>query len=130
MKRINEVSKESGISIDTLRYYERIGLITDIARNKSGHRCYDDDDIGWINLLICLRGTGMSIADMQRFAQLVRGTDATIPARIALLQQHRADVEAHIALLVNQLDAIDVKLGHYLEHMEQEHEANIGAIGD
>lgn len=121
MKSIKQVSMESGISVDTLRYYERIGLITDIERNGSGHRCYSNDDVGWIDLLICLRGTGMSIADMQRFAQLVRGTEATIPARIALLQEHRTQVEAHIATLVNQLQAIDGKLMHYLNQMENQH---------
>lgn len=116
MKTIKEVSTKTGLSIDTLRYYERIGLIDNIARNGSGHRCYSDDDVGWISLLLCLRETGMSIADMQRFAELLRGSEENIPERIRLLQDHKTAVLHRIAAMQEKLKAIDHKITIYLNH--------------
>ena len=112
---IGEVSERIGLSIDTLRYYEQIGLLVDVARNTSGHRCYNDDDIKWLDLLVCLRTTGMSISDMQRFAELVRAGDQSISARIALLRKHRQNVLNKIVLMEQKLVAVDGKINYYEE---------------
>ncbi len=114
---ISEVSKQIGLSIDTLRYYERIGLLVNIDRTSSGHRCYSVDDIGWLNLLVCLRTTGMSIADMQRFSQLVRASDTTKPERIILLREHRQNVLNKIALMQQKLMIVDGKIEHYTKQV-------------
>ncbi len=70
--RIGEVAARSGVSLDTLRYYERVGLLDGIARTPGGRRVFDDDDIAWLHILRCLRDTGMPIAQMRRYADLCR----------------------------------------------------------
>ena len=103
----------SGFSLDTLRYYERIGLIEPVRRAAGGHRRYSDDDIGWLDMLRCLRGTGMPIAQMQTFAELVRAGDTTITNRLALLEEHDAAVEAEIARLTELRRKVQEKIAYY-----------------
>lgn len=115
---ISEVSERTGLSADTLRYYERIELLVDIGRNSSGHRCYDTDDLSWLNLLMCLRTTGMPISDMLRFAELVRGGDCTKPERLALLRTHRQNVLATIASMQEKLTVVEGKITKYAKQVE------------
>ena len=83
---IQQVAELTGLSIDTLRYYERIGLLEKVGRAPSGHRRYRQRDIDWIGLLINLRETGMPLSEMLHFAQLRRQGDATAPERLLLLE--------------------------------------------
>jgi DNA-binding transcriptional MerR regulator len=76
-----QVAEQTGFSLDTLRYYERIGLLDDIARNSGGQRVFTEDDVAWLRILRCLRDTGMPIARMVRYAELARGTTATSTTR-------------------------------------------------
>lgn len=110
---IGEVAQRTGLSIDTLRYYERIELLVDIQRTTSGHRCYSEEDIGWLDLLICLRTTGMPIADMQRFAHLVRAGDHSKPERAELLREHRRNVLEKIDAMQKKLEIVDGKIAYY-----------------
>ena len=93
-----EMAERTCVSLDTLRYHERVELIIDIERGASGHRRYSAGDVGWVDVLRCLRTTGMPIARMQQFAELCRmaGTEAR---RLDLLVEHRDDVVASIAEL-------------------------------
>ena len=116
---IGEVSEQTGLSVDTLRYYERSDLLVDIGRNGSGHRYYSDADLTWLNLLVCLRSTGMPIADMLRFAKLVRQGDETIGNRLELLSLHRESVLSNIAQMQRKLSVIDQKIEIYTG-LEQE----------
>jgi len=68
-----QVAERSGFSLDTLRYYERIGLLNRLERTSSGHRRFGEDDLEWLEVLRCLRETGMPIAQMRRYAELARG---------------------------------------------------------
>lgn len=79
-----------------MRYYERIELVTEIERAPSGHRRYTEDDVSWLDLLVCLRTTGMSIADVSLFAELVRAGKRTEPDRIKLLESHRKSVRERL----------------------------------
>ncbi|MEU5881496.1 MerR family transcriptional regulator [Spirillospora sp. NPDC047279] len=108
-----ETAQKSGFSIDTLRYYEKIGLLSDIARNSSGRRVFSDDDLAWLGMLRCLRDTGMPIAEMLRYSELARGGDETIVERLALLRAHDQRVEAQIGLLRSQQAHIQWKIGYY-----------------
>ncbi|MFC6082086.1 MerR family transcriptional regulator [Sphaerisporangium aureirubrum] len=108
-----QAAEETGFSLDTLRYYERIGLLTPIERNAAGQRRFTDDDIGWLGMLRCLRGTGMPIAEMLRFAKLVRAGDHTVEDRIAVLEEHDRTVEAQIASLREKQSAIQFKIRYY-----------------
>ncbi|TWE20853.1 DNA-binding transcriptional MerR regulator [Kitasatospora atroaurantiaca] len=105
--------EESGFSLDTLRYYERIGLLGTVERSSSGHRRFTQDDLEWLGMLRCLRETGMPIAEMFRFAELVRAGEETYPERLAVLEEHNEQVEAQIANLRQQQRLIHAKIGFY-----------------
>ena len=108
-----QVAERTGFSLDTLRYYERIGLLERIDRSTTGQRIFSDADLSWLGLLRCLRGTGMPIAAMLRFAELTRSGDGTITERLALLEQHDREVEEKIELLQVQQRRIREKICWY-----------------
>ena len=110
---IADLARESGFSVHTLRYYERIGLLEPIARNDSGHRVYDVFAVEWVTLLRNLRDTGMPIRTMQEFATLVRQGQTTVPERIRVLEEHRASILEQIAVLSEALERVNDKLDHY-----------------
>jgi DNA-binding transcriptional MerR regulator len=94
-----EVAERTGFSLDTLRYYEKIGLLVSIARSPGGQRVFTDDDVAWLGILQCLRETGMPIERMLRYAKLARGGDETFAERLSLLEEHDREVEERIAQL-------------------------------
>ena len=110
---IQEVTKATGLSTHTLRYYERIGLIHPIEREQNTRRCYTADDVGWINFLLKLRATGMSIRDMQKYAELQRQGDETLPDRLEMLKALRDKVESHMDELNEHLKLIYYKIEIY-----------------
>ena len=109
----SQAAEKSGFSLDTLRYYERIGLLDDIERAPSGHRRFRDDDLEWLGILRCLRDTGMPIAQMRRYAELARRGQATLAERLNLLTEHNARVQQQIALLQAQQQHLREKIGWY-----------------
>lgn len=109
----SETSRRSGFSLDTLRYYEKIGLLADVARTSGGRRVFTDDDLGWLTLLRCLRDTGMPIAQMCRYAELARDGDYTAEERMRLLEEHAGVVERQIELLRNQQQHLHEKIAYY-----------------
>lgn len=117
---IAEVVERTGLSRDTLRYYEKAGLIGAVDRSSGGKRRYASADLAWLEFLLRLRATGMSIADMQRFAELRRGGGRTIADRLTLLRQHRIGVDRHIADLHDHLAALAQKIDLY-ESLLDEH---------
>jgi DNA-binding transcriptional MerR regulator len=110
---IQEVVQATGLSAHTLRYYERVGLIHPIDREQNSHRRYTSDDVGWIDFLTKLRATGMSIKDMQRYAELQRRGEETLPERVEMLKALRNNVEAHMDELNEHLKLIYYKIEIY-----------------
>ncbi|AXI77446.1 MerR family transcriptional regulator [Peterkaempfera bronchialis] len=110
---IGEVAARSGLTAHTLRWYERIGLLERIDRSYSGQRRYSDKDLGWLAFLGKLRLTGMSVADMVRYAELVRAGDHTFAERHELLRAHREEVRQRITDLQTTLAVLDHKIGFY-----------------
>lgn len=108
-----EAVAKSGFSLDTLRYYERVGLLDRVARTPGGQRVFSDDDLAWLGILRCLRDTGMPIADMQRYADLARGGDETAAERMALLEEHDRRIEDRIASLRDEQRHIRGKIEWY-----------------
>src|SRR5512147_1178003 len=96
---IQEVSEATGLSAHTLRYYERIGLIHPIEREDNTRRLYTEQDVGWIDFLLKLRATGMSVKEMQKYAELQRQGDDTLPQRVEMLKSLRQSVEARMSEL-------------------------------
>ena len=110
---IAQAAQRSGLSIDTLRYYERIGLVDPPARDSGGRRSYSEEDLGWLAFVTRLRTTGMPIRMMREFAQLRHGGDLTAGRRKQILVEHRNDVRARIAELQTCLEVLDYKIDHY-----------------
>lgn len=109
---IHEVAAQTGLSVHTLRYYERIGLLDPVGRASSGHRRYMAGDIVWITFLQCLRKTGMSIRQMQAYAALRRQGELSIPARLALLEEHYRQIQENMRELESYLKMVERKIQH------------------
>jgi len=112
-RTIQDAAAETGVSRDTLRYYERIGILPGISRSKSGHRRFSDDDMGWIKLVQCLRATGMPIEDLHAYAELAQQGDATAPQRLRLLQDHRRRINEDMQELAIALELVERKIAGY-----------------
>ncbi|UMG93283.1 MerR family transcriptional regulator [Nocardioides sp. TF02-7] len=117
---IAEAAARLGLTTDTLRYYERDDLLLrPVPRASSGHRRYASTDLRWIELVTCLRATGMPIRDIRRYAALVRAGDGTEPERLRMLHAHRELVLRQLAEVTAHLDAIDHKIGLYEDRLQQ-----------
>lgn len=108
-------SEETGLSIDTLRYYERIGLIDPVERATNGHRRYNERDLRRVDFLKRVRATGMSISEMQRYVDLFRTGEATIVERRVMLEHHRQVVQEQIHELCETMALLDTKINGYIE---------------
>ena len=111
---IAEAARRTGVSVHTLRYYERAGLVvTAVDRTASGRRRYHQLDLDWIVICTRLRATGMPIKTIRRYAQLVSAGPGNEQERLALLEAHRADVTAKLAEIQENLELIDHKIDVY-----------------
>lgn len=117
---ISEVAEATGLSTHTLRYYERAGLmLAPVDRASSSHRRYTEADIAWVGFLTKLRSTGMPIAVVAEYAELVRRGDVTTADRLELLQRHRISVLAQLEEVTQSLAAIDKKIALYEEKVSE-----------
>ncbi|MFF7265204.1 MerR family transcriptional regulator [Streptomyces sp. JV178] len=112
---ISEVVTLTGLTAHTLRWYERIGLMPHIDRSHTGQRRYRNRDLDWLDLVGKLRLTGMPVADMVRYAELVREGDHTYAERFDLLKSTRDDVLSRIAELQDTLAVLDRKISFYAD---------------
>ncbi|MFI5698377.1 MerR family transcriptional regulator [Kribbella sp. NPDC051586] len=108
-----EASERTGLSLDTLRYYERLGLFGPVRRNSGGQRVYSEHDVAWVGLLVCLRRAGLGMTDLQRFMGSLRkhsnGTDGVID----LLESHRDRLRDELAKMNLALGVLEDKLDYY-----------------
>lgn len=123
--KIGELSRRTGLSTHTIRYYERIGLLPKADRDHAKQRDYDHDIIGWITFLGHMKAIGMPLAAMQHYASLREEGPATMAQRRMLLEAHRIKVRSHIAALQNNLTLLDAKISAY-GVLEQEYALNQG----
>jgi len=113
---ISEVAEATGLSTHTLRYYERAGLMLEpVDRASSTHRRYSESDVNWVLFLTKLRATGMPIARVKEYVELVRKGDRTTADRLELLLRHRITVLAQLDEITQSLAAIDKKITLYKE---------------
>lgn len=111
--RIGEFSQATGLSPDTLRYYEKIGLMTAPLRDHGGQRVYQPRDLDWARFVVRLRDTGMPVAEMCRYARARAEGAQTAPERRALLAAHRDRVRARLTVLTECLSVLDAKITGY-----------------
>lgn len=112
---ITEVSKRYDLSADTLRYYERIGLIPPVNRNKSGIRDFTEEDCKWVEFIKCMRGAGLSIEVLTEYVQLFQQGNSTIKARKQLLVEQRSQLISRIEEMKETLNRLDAKIDGYEE---------------
>ncbi|MBS1155173.1 MAG: putative transcriptional regulator, MerR family [Proteobacteria bacterium] len=115
---IREVAQATGLSAHTLRYYERIGLLSPVGRDAGGRRRFAARDLDWIAFLQRLRSMGMPIREMCEYAALRRDGDSTLAARRILLQKHFDRVRQEIALLEESANVLEAKIKLYGEMEE------------
>ena len=113
--RIAEAASKSGLSIDTIRYYERSGILPEIRRGPDGQRLFSSENVEWLSLLSSLRDTGMSTETMRRFAALYRAGDHTIPERKEILVAHSERLKKRRADLDRCEELLAYKISIYEE---------------
>ena len=114
---IAEVSRKYDISADTLRYYERIGLIPPVPRTRGGLRDYGEESCGWIQLMKCMRAAGVQIEALIEYVDLFQQGDATLDARKALLVEQRDQLVSRLAEMQASLDLLNQKIDRYEQGM-------------
>ena len=119
--KISEVAQRTGLTPDTLRFYERIRLIPPPPRDAGGRRDYDAAALDWIAFLVRLNATGMKQADRIRYAALRQRGDGTAAERRRMIEAHRETVRGQIALLTETLGFLDAKIETY-HRIEADHD--------
>ena len=112
---ITEVSKRYELTADTIRYYERIGLIPRVNRNKSGIRDFTEEDCRWVEFIKCMRGAGLSIEILTEYVNLFQEGSSTVKARKELLIEQRNQLADRIREMQETLDRLDRKIDGYEE---------------
>ena len=112
---ITEVSKRYELNADTIRYYERIGLIPHVNRNKSGIRDFTEEDCRWVEFIKCMRGAGLSIEILTEYVNLFQEGSSTVKARKELLIEQRNQLADRIREMQETLDRLDRKIDGYEE---------------
>lgn len=112
---IAEVSSRYNISADTLRYYERIGLIPAVHRSKSGIRDYNEDDCNWVEFVRCMRSAGIQIEALIEYVALFQQGDSTSAARLQILQEQRDQLAKRIEEMKATLERLNYKVKRYEE---------------
>jgi len=110
---IREVSERYGLSADTLRYYERVGLIPPVPRTGSGVRNYDAASLGWVELIKCMRSAGVGIEALTEYCRLFQLGEETLEARKALLVEQRRQLRERMEDMRKSLDRLNMKIENY-----------------
>ncbi|MBR3016699.1 MAG: MerR family transcriptional regulator [Clostridia bacterium] len=124
MYSIQDVSKKTGLSAHTLRYYEKEGLLPPVERSPGGFRQYTDEDLEALGLICCLKKTGMSLHEITRFVALTHEGEQTLKERVELLREHRENVIARMAEMQKYLDKVTWKLNFFTEKLRAYEQKN------
>ncbi|MCZ8520933.1 MULTISPECIES: MerR family transcriptional regulator [Paenibacillus] len=110
---IKEAAQQAGLMPHTLRFYEQEGLLPNVRRDDHGNRIFEPHDMGWLELITCLRATGMPVSEIKRMVELTREGDGTIPERKRILAQHRSAMLEKMNELQHATRKIDDKMQWY-----------------
>ena len=115
---IKEVSEQYDISKDTLRYYEKVGMIPPVNRNASGVRNYTEEDLKWVSLAKCMRSAGLPVEALAEYVRLFRQGDETIPARLNLLLEQKEVLNSQLKQIETTLQRLDAKIARYEDSLK------------
>lgn len=110
---IKEVCEKFGITPDTLRYYERVGVIPEVRRTKGGIRDFSEEDINWVENAVCMRSAGVPIEMLIEYVRLFQLGDSTIEARKNLLVEARVEVQKQLDKFQSTMDRLNYKISRY-----------------
>ncbi len=113
-RSIGDTARATELTEDTLRYYEREGIVGPIDRDGSGHRRYSDNDVAWIGVVTCLRDAGLGISDLRQFTALLK-SDGEPAERSEFLRGRRDELVRQAHALAAAIDVLDDKIEHYRE---------------
>jgi len=110
---IKQVSEQYGITQDTLRYYEKAGLIPEVTRTSGGIRDYQPEDIGWVELVLCMRNAGLPMSSIAEYRRLYQQGESTIPQRLKLLTDQRTELLGMKQQIEQTLERLNYKISVY-----------------
>lgn len=110
---IAEVSRNYDISTDTLRYYERIGLLPPVTRRSNGIRDYSEEDLNWVSLIKCMRAAGVEVEALIDYVTLYQMGSQTCEERKQILIEQRERLRERMAVMQESLDRLDYKIENY-----------------
>ena len=115
---IKEGSEKFGITQDTLRYYEKAGILPKVARKPGGARDYRPEDLDWVEHMVCLRRAGMPVESLVEYLQLCQKGDGTFPERLLLLKEQRKNLQRQQEKLQDAMERLDFKIFRYQAAVE------------
>lgn len=110
---VGEMAKKLGVAPSTLRYYDQEGLLPFVERSEGGIRVFKESDYEWLQVIGCLKKTGMQLRDIKSFIEMAMQGDETIEPRLALITKQKAAVQAQIAELEETLRTLEFKEWYY-----------------
>jgi DNA-binding transcriptional MerR regulator len=110
---INQIAAKLGLSTSTLRYYDKEGLLPTLKRTETGIRIFGETDLQWLELICCLKNSGMSIAEIKHFMNLCLQKEDTFEERKEVLEKHKKLILEQMEVLQNSLCIVNYKIDHY-----------------
>ena len=120
---IGQAAERAGLSADTLRYYDKQGLLPFVARAENGYRVFTEEDFAWLDTIACLKGTGMELKDIRTFIRWCMQGDSTLQNRLDLILARKREVESQILQLRGYLNKLEQKIDHYRQALDAAHPA-------
>ena len=120
---IGQAAERAGLSADTLRYYDKQGLLPFVARAENGYRVFTEEDFAWLDTIACLKGTGMELKDIRTFIRWCMQGDSTLQNRLDLILARKREVESQISQLRGYLSKLEQKIDHYRQALNAAHPA-------
>lgn len=112
---IGQVAAKTGLTVHTLRYYEKEGLLPFVRKSRSGLRMFSDNDLGWLSIIECLKETGMPLKGIKQYIDWFREGDSTLPQRLEMFKQQQLKILTQIEQFQKYLQKIDYKVRIYEE---------------
>ena len=110
---IGQAAKKSGLSPYSLRFYEKEGLLPNIRKNSAGLRVFSEEDINWLQMIECLKGTGMSLKNIKQYLAWLNAGDSTINQRLEMFEKQKEQLQNQIKLLNKHMEKINFKIKLY-----------------
>lgn len=110
---IGQVAKKLGLTTHTIRYYDKEGLLPFVRKGSSGARVFLDEDVDWLLIVECLKGTGMPLKEIKKYIQLCQQGDQTLQTRLEMFKKQKIKIEEQMATLNHYMEKINFKIAYY-----------------